>query len=92
MATPIDPPVAGDHAVAEDLLTVEPEVGASVGDEAIQLDEAAFVKKEVEPFAGGELALFMLLRDTGRTPAPLGFGLEALQVFQQLPWFGHVDQ
>ena len=36
---------------------------AAVGDEAVELDEAALVEQQVEPLAGGELALLVLLRD-----------------------------
>jgi hypothetical protein len=39
-----------------------------VGHEPVQLDEAALVEQQVEPLAGGELALLVLLGDAGRPP------------------------
>ena len=49
-------------------LLVEPEVGGAVGDEPVELDEAALVEQQVEPLARGELALLVLLRDARRPP------------------------
>ena len=43
-----------------------------MGDEAIELDEAARIEEEVETFSGGELALLVLLGDPRRAPALLG--------------------
>jgi hypothetical protein len=41
-----------------------------MGDEAIELDEAALVEQQVEPLAGGELALLVLLGATRAGPPP----------------------
>ena len=43
-----------------------------MGDEAVELDEAALVEQEVEPLARGELALLVLLGDARGAPALLG--------------------
>src|SRR5690606_16021243 len=56
----LDGAVAGDDSVAEDLLVLEAEADGAVGDEAVQLDEAALVQEEVQPLAGGELAAGVL--------------------------------
>ena len=53
-------------------LLVEAEVGGAVGDEPVELDEAALVEQQVEPLAGGELALLVLLRHAGGAAALLG--------------------
>jgi hypothetical protein len=55
--------VAGHHAVAEDLLILHAEVGAAVGDEPVELDEAARVEQRLDALARGELAGFVLPED-----------------------------
>ena len=85
----VDPARAGDHAVAGDDLLIEAEVGGAVGDEAVELDEAALVEQQVEPLAGGELALLVLLRHAGGSPALLGEGLAVVQLIEQLSGVGH---
>ena len=55
--------MAGDHAVAGDLLLLHPEVGAAVHDEAVHLHEGARVEEQLDPLAGGELARLVLLLD-----------------------------
>ena len=47
----VDLAVAGDHAVARDLLLVHPEVGAAVDDEAVGLDEGAGVEQQLDALA-----------------------------------------
>ena len=85
----VDPAVAGDDAVAGDHLLLEPEVGGAVGDEAVELDEAAFVEQQVEPLARGELALLVLLGDARRAPALLGERLTVMELFEELSGVGH---
>ena len=82
-------PVAGDDAVAGEHLLVEPEVGGAVGDEPVELDEAALVEQQVEPLARGELALLVLLRDARGAPALLGLGLAVMELLEQLSGVGH---
>ena len=65
----VDEPVAGDDAVAEDLLLLHAEVGAAVRDEAVELDEAAGVEQEVDALARGQLAGLVLLLDAGLAAA-----------------------
>ncbi len=43
-----------------------------MGDEPVELDEAAFVEQQVEPLARGELALLVLLGDPCGATALLG--------------------
>jgi hypothetical protein len=49
-----------------------PEVGAAVGDEAVELDERARVEQRVDPLPGGELVVAVLARDAIRATAELG--------------------
>jgi hypothetical protein len=69
--SPLDAPIPGHHTVAGHDLTVEPEVGGTVGDEPVELDEAALVQHEVQPLARGQLALLVLLGDARGAPALL---------------------
>ena len=71
------------------LLLVEPEVGAAVGDEAVELDEAARIEQQVEPLAGGELALLVLLGEALGAAALLGLGLLVVQLIEELARCGH---
>jgi hypothetical protein len=57
---PFDGAVAGDHAVAEEHLLVQSEVGAAVRDQLADLLEGAFIQQQVHAFARGELALLVL--------------------------------
>ena len=82
-------PVAGDYAVTRIDLLIQAEVGGAMGDEAVQLDEAALVEQKVEPLARGELALLVLLRHAGGTPALLGEGLAVVELVEELPRVGH---
>src|SRR5690606_2238018 len=56
---PVDAAPPRDHPIAGDLLLGEAEVGGAMGDETVELDEAALVEQEVESFTGGELALLV---------------------------------
>jgi hypothetical protein len=80
--------VAGDHAVAEDLLLLHAEVGAAVGHEAVELDEAVPVEQRRDALARGELAGFVLLVDAGLAAAEDGLPLE---LFQAGEGVGHGD-
>ena len=60
----VDEPVAGDDAVPEHLLLLHAEIGATVGDEAVELDERPGIDEEVDPLAGRELPPFVLLLDS----------------------------
>jgi hypothetical protein len=61
--------VAGDDAVARDLLLLHSEVGAAVDDEAVDLDEAPGIEEQIDALAGGELASVVLLLDALHAPA-----------------------
>src|SRR5690606_1576039 len=78
----LDRAVAGDDAVAEDLLLLEAEARGAVRDEAVQLDEAALVEQEVEPLARGELAARVLRLDAGLPAAQLGLAPQLLELLQ----------
>ena len=54
-----------------------------MGHEAIELDEAAFVEQEVEPFPGGELSLLVLLRDPVGTSALFGESLTVVEIVER---------
>ena len=55
----------------EDLL-IQPEISGPVGDEPVQLDEAALIEQEIETFPGRELAFLVLLSNAIRAPTLLG--------------------
>jgi hypothetical protein len=59
-----------------------------MGDEPVQLDEAAFVEQQVEPLAGRELALLVLLGDPRGAPTLLGEGLAVMELFEQFAGVG----
>ena len=77
--TAVDAAVARDDAVAVDDLLVEPEVGGTVCDEPIELDERALVEEQVEPFACGELALVVLRLQALGAPALFRLGAALLE-------------
>ena len=60
-----------------------------MGDEPVELDEAALVEQEVEPLARGELALLVLLGDPRRSPALFGERLAVVERFEELPGVWH---
>jgi hypothetical protein len=60
-----------------------------VGDEPVELDEAALVQQQVEPLARGELPLLVLLGDAGGSPALFGERLTVVQLIEKLPRVGH---
>ena len=57
----VDRAVAGDHGVAPGPVAQHVEVGGAVPDERVQLLERARVEQLVDPLAGGQLALGVLL-------------------------------
>ena len=73
----------------EVLLLGQAEVGGAVGDEAVELDEAARIEQQVEPLAGGELALLVLLGDAVGAAALLGRGLAVVQLVEEIAGVGH---
>jgi len=79
--------VAGHHAVAEILLVGQTEVGRAVGDEAVELDERAWIEQRVEALARRQLALVALRLDAVGAAAELGLGallLEARRIGRRL--------
>ena len=79
---PVDRAVAGDDAVAERCFWfASPNVAGAMGDEHIEFVEGAGVEQQIEPLAGGELALFMLRVDALLAAAQQGFLLETAQFF-----------
>src|SRR5262249_34431980 len=76
--------VAGDHAVAEDLLLLHAEVGAAVGDELVELDEAAIIDQRRDALARGELAGLVLLGDARLAAGELGFRLHVFEALNRV--------
>ncbi len=76
--TAFDASVAGDEAVAEELLLLHAEVGAAVRDHLVGLFEGAFVEKELDALTGRHLALLTLRCYAGFASAGLGEGVAAL--------------
>jgi len=62
--------VARYHPITEDFLFVHVEVSATVNGEFVELDERPFVKENVDPLAGRQLADFVLAIDTILPPPP----------------------
>ena len=60
---PVDRPVAGDDRVAVGPLLVHLELVRAVADEGVELLERARVEQLLDPLAGGQLALRVLLLD-----------------------------
>jgi hypothetical protein len=56
----MDQAVARDEAVAIDNVLFHSEVVAAVADQLVGFDESAFVEKQIDPFARGELAFSVL--------------------------------
>ena len=61
----VDGAVAGDHAVAERTLLAQPEVGAAVPGQRVELDERPLVEQGIDALARGQLALGVHLVDRG---------------------------
>ena len=66
---PVDGAVAGDDAVAEEVLPVEAELRRAVGDERVELDERPGIEQQVEALARRQLAPGVLALDPHRSPA-----------------------
>lgn len=60
-----------------------------MGDEAVELDEAAFIEQQIEPLPGSELAFLMLLSDALGTSALFGEGLAVVEVVEEFSGLGH---
>ena len=88
----IHPAVAGHHPVTQNLLLLEPEVGAAVRDEPVQLDEGPRVEQQIQPFPRRELPLLVLLRQPVRPAALLGERLLVMQLIEEIARIGHVGR
>ena len=62
--TAFDSTVTGNYAVAEVVLLVHTEVGATVSDKHVEFFETTFVEKHLDAFACGVFAFFVLLCDS----------------------------
>ena len=78
----VDEAVAGDEAVAVDDLLVHAEIAAAVADEFVDFFEGAFVEQEVDAFAGGELAFFVLALAAFCAASCFGGGVAAAEFFE----------
>src|SRR5690606_13555120 len=65
----VDLAIAGDDAVAGDLLRLHVKVSAAVGDELVQLDEGARVEQQGDALARGQLACVVLALNAGGAAA-----------------------
>ena len=80
----VDAAGAGDDAVTGIYLLLEAEGGGAVSDEAVELDEAAGVEEQIQPLAGGELALLVLLGHSLGASSLLGEGLAVVELVEPL--------
>ena len=77
----VDLAVAGDDAVAEERFGRR---RVAVGDERIEFDERVGVEQQVEPFARGQLAGFVLLRDARLATAHPGRRAHLVKAIESL--------
>src|SRR4029077_398967 len=68
----VDRAVAGDDAVARDLLFGHPEIAAAMLDEHIPFLEGIGVEQSPQPLARGQLAFLVLRLDPARAAAGAG--------------------
>jgi hypothetical protein len=80
----VDPARARHHAVAQDLPVAQLEVGAAVGLEAVELDEAARVEQQLYSLARRELRLGVLRVDPVLSAAQLGLRVQLLELLELL--------
>jgi hypothetical protein len=85
----IDPARASDHAISRKHLLLQAEIGGTVGDEAVELHEAPFVEKQIEPLPGCELPFLVLLGDAIGAPALFGERLAVVEVVEKFPGVRH---
>ncbi len=79
----LDAAEPGDEAVAGRPLGLHAEVRAAVGDELVELFEAAFIEEQVDALARGELSGFVLAFAALRTAAGFGLGRAAAQLIER---------
>ena len=72
--------MSGDEAVAWHDLRLHSEVATGVGDQAVDLLEAPFVKQQLDPLTGGKFAGFVLPGDAFRAPAGFRGGGAAFEL------------
>ena len=82
---PVDGAVAGDDAVAQRLVVAQAEVGRPVGDQLVDLDEAAGVAHQVDALARGQLAGLVLARDALRAARARRLLLQRFELRQARP-------
>ena len=80
----VDRAVAGDDAVARDLVVGHAEIGAAMLDEHVPFLERALVEQQLEPLARGELALAVLRGDALLAAAEAGPGALLLELLQDV--------
>ncbi len=80
----MDPPGAGDDAVAGDPLLGHAEVVGLVDDEAVELQEGGGIEQELQPLARRLLAGLVLAADPLLAPAELGVAVAAPQLLEAL--------
>src|SRR5690606_29376283 len=75
---------SGNDPVAQVLLLLEPERSRAMRHEAIELDEAALVQQQVEPFARRELAPLVLCPDPRLTTTLLRLSPQRFELLELL--------
>ena len=73
--------IADDHSLARGLDLGHAEIGASMLDKGVKLDEGTCVDQGLDPFAGGLFTFGMLRRDSFRSAAGEHFGPTFLEPF-----------
>src|SRR5579871_5706548 len=81
---PINLAIAGDDAIAGNLLVGEAEVGGAMGGEHVQFLKSARVEQQIEPLTRGEFALFVLRLDTFLAATQQRLFAQLMQFFELL--------
>jgi hypothetical protein len=71
-------------------LLIHAEIGAPVGAEAVQLDEASTVEKNVQPLSRQQFSLFMLALSSLRSTARFGFLVQLVELVE-ITGHGHEE-
>ena len=73
-----------NHCVSGRAVLLQAEAGGAMGSEGVELLEGTRVEEQVQPLAGSELSLGMLLLDAPPSPAKTGLVTQVIQLLEPL--------
>ena len=73
-----------NHCVSGRAVLLQAEAGGAMGSEGVELLEGTRVEEQVQPLAGSELSLGVLLLDAPPSPAETGLVSEVIQFLEPL--------